>query len=368
MIVRAAVRLLVLARCAVRLPAGVRGAAIVFATVFAAALTGCGGGDGRTTLTVYSPHGRDLLSFYEQGFEAVRPDVDVQFVDMGSQEILDRLRAERANPQADVWFGAPSWMFERATVEGLLAPYTPTWASLVGPEAHDAGNHWWGTYMTPEVIAYTEGAVDSADAPQDWDDVLAPQWNQKVLIRDPVASGSMRAIWGAILLRSMRETGNTAAGWDWLRRLDAQTKEYTLDGSLLVQKLGRREGLISLYNMPDIAIRRLRDSIPIRYLIPKSGTPLLVDAIAIVKDTKRMEAAQAYLEFVTSRDAIVDAMNRFVRIPLRTDIEDSVMPDWLRTARPLLRPLPLDRAVLADSMDVWMKYWDANVRNRGRAR
>lgn len=334
----------------------------------ACAALACSGGDGRTVLTVYSPHGKELLEYYEQGFERANPGIDVQWVDMGSQEVLERIRAERANPQADVWFGAPSEMFERAARDSLLEQYRPTWADLIPPEARDPSDRWYGTYMTPEVIAYNSDAVDSASAPQDWDDVLDPRWNQKIVIRDPVASGSMRAIWGAMLARSIAQTGNTEAGWTWLRRLDAQTKEYTINPALLYQKLGRQEGLISLYNMPDIAMLRLRDSINVKFIIPRSGTPLLVDAIALVKGSEHGDAARAYYEFVTSRDAIRDAVNRFVRIPARADIVDSMLPDWLRSARPLLTPLPIDRRLLADSLDAWMTYWDANVRNRGRAR
>src|SRR5258705_13893644 len=85
-------------------------------------------GDGRSVLTVYSPHGKELLEYYERGFETAHPDVDVQWVDMGSQEVLDRLRAEKANSQADLWFGAPAEIFARAAGEGLLEPYTPPWA------------------------------------------------------------------------------------------------------------------------------------------------------------------------------------------------------------------------------------------------
>src|SRR6476646_7472645 len=95
----------------------------------------CRKGDARTVLTVYSPHGKELLEYYEQGFEAAHPDVDVQWVDMGSQEVLDRLRAEKANPQADVWFGAPAAMFAHAASEGLLVAYTPTWAASVPADA-----------------------------------------------------------------------------------------------------------------------------------------------------------------------------------------------------------------------------------------
>ena len=63
--------------------------------------------DNRTPIVLYSPHGRDQLTLLEKDFERRRPDIDVRWLDMGSQEILDRLRFERVNPQADVWFGGP---------------------------------------------------------------------------------------------------------------------------------------------------------------------------------------------------------------------------------------------------------------------
>ena len=63
--------------------------------------------DTRTPIVLYSPHGRDQLTLLENAFEAKHPDIDVRWLDMGSQEILDRLRFERVNPQADVWFGGP---------------------------------------------------------------------------------------------------------------------------------------------------------------------------------------------------------------------------------------------------------------------
>jgi iron(III) transport system substrate-binding protein len=82
-------------------------------------------------LIVYSPHGPDMLAAFEERFEALHPEVDVQWIDMGSQEVLERLRSERANPQADVWFGAPSQMFQSAAEDGLLEPFEPTWAAGV---------------------------------------------------------------------------------------------------------------------------------------------------------------------------------------------------------------------------------------------
>jgi iron(III) transport system substrate-binding protein len=333
----------------------------------AVVLAGCGGRGG-TVLTVYSPHGKDMLEYYERAFEQAHPGVDVQWVDMGSQEILDRLRAEAANPQADLWFGAPAETFSRGAKEALITPYRPAWASAVPPDARDPRDLWYGTYYTPEVIAYNTQAVSAADAPKDWDDVLNPKWRGKVIIRDPVASGSMRAIFGAIIARSVAQTGSPEAGYEWLRRLDANTKEYTLNPTLLYQKLGRQEGLISLYNMPDIATLRERFNIPVSYVIPSSGTPLLVDAIAIVKGTKRPQLARQYYEFVTTREALLEAARRFRRIPVRSDIPADSLPSWIREALAKIRPMPGSQRMIADSLDAWMTYWDTRIRNSRRGR
>ena len=324
--------------------------------------------DKRTTLTVYSPHGKDLLGYFEESFERANPSIDVQWVDMGSQEVIDRLRAEKANPQADLWFGAPAEIFERAAKEGLLESYTPTWAAAVPDEAKDPQSRWYGTYLTPEVIAFNDQAIPAAEAPRDWDDVLDPKWKGKVVIRDPIASGTMRAIFGAMIAREYARTGSAEAGYEWLRKLDANTKEYVLNPTLLYQKLGRQEGVISLYNMPDIATLKQRLNIPVSYVIPSSGTPMLVDAIALVKGSKKADAAKAYYEFVTTQDALIQSAERYLRIPVRTDLPKDSLPQWLQEANERIKPMPVDRELIAAHLDEWMRYWDANIRNRHRSK
>ena len=339
---------------------------VVACTLAALVVAGaCGGrGDGKTVLTVYSPHGKDLLDHYALGFEKANPGVDVQWLDMGSQDALDRLRGEKENPQADVWFGAPSEIFERAGKEGLLQKYEPTWKSSLAPSAQDENGLWYGTYLTPEVIAYNSDKVDSASAPRDWPDVLDPKWKGHVVIRDPVASGTMRAIFGAILQRSMELTSTTDSGWSFLRQLDANTKEYTINPALLYEKMKRGDGWITLYNMPDIATLEKRTGAPVKYIVPSSGTPLLVDAIAVVKGTKHQDLAQKFIEFVMTPEALKFAADSLQRIPARTDIADSLLPKWIRDARVQIRPMGLDRHLMADSLNSWMQAWDSKVRNR----
>ena len=328
-------------------------------------ITGCFPSDNRTPLVVYSPHGTDLLTEFETRYEQLHKDVDVQWLDMGSQAVLDRLRSEKRNPQADVWWGAPAALFETAASEGLLEKFEPTWAAQLPADARDAEGMWHGTYVTPEVIAFNSEVVRGADIPRDWDAVLDPKWKGKVLIRDPLESGTMRTIFGMIIYRSIRTTGDTAAGFAWLRRLDAQTKEYVLNPTLLYQKLAKQEGLVTLWDMPDIEELKARTKLPIDYVLPTSGTPTPVDAVAVVKDAKNAELARQFVEYVGSTAAITLAARQFLRFPARRDISADSLPERLRAAQQQIRPEVMDWNLIQQKTPEWMRYWDEHVRGRG---
>jgi iron(III) transport system substrate-binding protein len=326
---------------------------------------GCGLDDGRTPLVVYSPHGREILQAFERRFEALHPDVDVQWLDMGSQEVLERLRSERANPQADVWWGGPAPLFEGAAADGLLAPAVPSWAGALEPDAVGRDGMWHGVYVTPMVIMYNTAAVSADEVPRDWDDVLDERWRGRILIRDPLASGTMRTIFGMIVDRSIRETGDTAQGFAWLRRLDGHTKEYVLNPTLLYQKLARGEGDITLWDMPDIDELKARTEYPVDYVFARSGTPLPVDAIAVVAGSRHPEVAAAFVEFVGSQEGVIMAARDHYRMPARQDLPADSLPEALRRARQEIVPEPIDWARFQRDAPGWMRYWDERVRGRG---
>ncbi|MGH7471656.1 MAG: extracellular solute-binding protein [Longimicrobiales bacterium] len=331
----------------------------------AALLSSACSSDGRTPLIIYSPHGRELLLAFEQRFEQAHPTVDVHWLDLGSQAILDRLRSEKANPQADLWWGAPSALFETGAGEALLEAYSPSWANGLSPEARDDQKMWHGTFLTPMVIAYNSQAVDSARAPRDWDDVLKPEWKDRVIIRDPLESGTMRTIFGMIVYRSLRATGDTAAGFNWLRRLDGQTKEYVLNPTLLYQKLARQDGLITLWDMPDLDELVARTNLPIAYLFPSSGTPVPVDAIALVKNAQHGDLARQFIDFIGQDSEALHAARAFFRLPARVDIPADSLPDRLQRARATILVEPMDWNVVQQRTAEWMRHWDEHVRGRG---
>ena len=327
----------------------------------------CGGNTqpGAKRIVIYTPHGKDLLSDFVALYKQANPDVDVQFLDMGSREILERLRAERNRPQADLWWGASHITFQTAAEENLLAPYTPTWANSIAEESRDSEHRWYGTYETPEVIVYNTTSISPSEAPQDWDEVLDPKWRNKILIRNPNPADTMRAIFGAQILRFYKDTGSFDQGYDWLRRLDANVREYTADGTLLMEKLARNEGSISLWNMPDVFLYRDQKGFPqLSHVIPASGTPVITDGIAIVRGAPNEQEAKRFYEFVTTPENLIHAANKYYRFPARTDLDRSKLPAWMR--EPFKR-MPLDWDLLRRESNNWLRYWDTEIKGRSRS-
>jgi iron(III) transport system substrate-binding protein len=333
--------------------------------VVATAAAGACRRDPRTPLVLYSPHGRDLLGLVEKEFERAHPEVDVRWLDMGSQEVYDRLKSEKANPQADVWYGGPGTIFARAVKDGLLAPYRPPWADNVAPESRQKDDLYFGVYRTPAMPVYNSKAISAADAPREWDDLLDPRWKGKILIRDPLASGTMRAVWGYILSKSVRDTGSPDAGFAWLSRLDAQTKEYVFNPILLYEKIVRGEGLITIWDLPDTLLERQRGS-PLQYVFPKSGTPVIDDAVGLVAGCRHPELAKRFIDFVGEKSLQRLAAEKTFRLPARTDLGDE-LPEWAREVEREMVPAAIDWALVEKDGSAWMSTWDRTIRGKGTA-
>ena len=152
----------------------------------------------------------------------------------------------------------------------------------------------------------------------------------------------MRAIFGMILERSIAETGSTDRGFEWLKRLDAQTKEYVINASVLVEKIARREGLVTVWDLPDVLLE-MRRSKDLAYVFPSSGTPVIDDAVGLVRrrETSRGRRRRSSNGSAVPRRSSLAARNAY-RLPARTDLPDGELPAWARDVERKMTPAKMD--------------------------
>ena len=173
----------------------------------------------------------------------------------------------------------------------------------------------------------------------------------------------MRTIFCAMILREMDKTGSPEGGYRWLRGLDANTKDYVPNLTILSQKLARREGWVTLWNMPDIELQRARYDYPPGLRAACRRRTRGHGRHCAVAGSKPHPAAREFYEFVTSRPSLVRAAREFFRIPARNDIPASELPSWIGETP--IPAMPLDRDLLRKHSREWMRYWDEHIRHKG---
>ena len=76
------------------------------------------GGSGK--LIIYTARDQSVVDQVVEMFNEKHPDVEVEVLTMGAQQILERVRGEKANPQADFWWGGTQSALMVAASEDLL--------------------------------------------------------------------------------------------------------------------------------------------------------------------------------------------------------------------------------------------------------
>ena len=313
-------------------------------------------------LVIYTGRDEEMVQGVIDQFNEKYPDIQVEFLTMGAQQILERLRGEKANPQADFWWGGTQSALMVGANEDLLHAWQPSFIDTIDTNYKDKEGRWFGEMLLPEVIMINSDLLTKETGPQDWDDLLDPKWKDQILIRGVLASGTMRTIYSSMIVRQGADTPDK--GYDWLLKLDANTKEYTQDPNALYLKLTRQEGAVSLWNLQDILLKKYTTDYPFDYIYPKSGAPILVDGVAVVNNAKNLENAKLFVEFLFEKDMVTKLANDYYQIPTRSDIDQASMPEWYQELD--LKTFDIDWQLMAEKEAEWMEHWDTNIKGSGK--
>src|SRR5436190_10881728 len=132
-------------------------AAIIIVGCIAAACgtnqDGVGKGDAQN-LIIYTGRDKDEVARVVDLFIQKNPKYKgkVETLTIGAQAALERLKAEKANPQAGFLWGGTQQGLQQAAAEDLLAPSKPMNANLIDATRKDPQGRWYGEMLLPEVI------------------------------------------------------------------------------------------------------------------------------------------------------------------------------------------------------------------------
>jgi iron(III) transport system substrate-binding protein len=325
---------------------------------------GKGASGGAQSLTIYTGRDLTLVKSVIADFTAAKPEYKdkIHVVTIAAQEALDRLRAEKGNPQAGFLWGGTQQALTQAADEGLLEAYTPKTAGNFPATRRDAKKRWWGEVLLAEVIVYNNKLVKKSDAPKDWDDLVSPAWKGKIVIRDVLVSGTMRTIYSSMIYRFFKTDDTPDAGYEFLKKLDANTANYTATPEDMYLKLARGVGEVTVWNLQDVLIQANRNKQPFSFVMPASGAPVLLDGVGIVKGSKSTKAAQDFMDFLFAPETQAKLAKTQFQIPA-VELAADKQPAFLKDLD--IKEMDVDFGVLAKHEEEWMAHWQANIKGKG---
>lgn len=242
-------------------------------------------------------------------FNNLYPEVEVELFRSGTEEVVGKILAENTagDIQADVLLLADHVTFENLKNQDLLESYDSPEKENISEEFIDKDLTYYGTKVMATVIGYNTEAV--TEAPTSWS-VLSEKANETIM-PSPLYSGAAAYNLGIF-------TRNDHFGWDYYKALK-EGKATVVQGNGAALK-GLQAGENNYAMIVDYLVNNAaNEGSPIAIAYPEEGVPVITEPIALVKDAQDEEAAQAFIDFVLSKEGQELAAS-LGYAPIRSDV------------------------------------------------
>lgn len=270
--------------------------------LFLAVALVCLSGAARADLNILCSTDADWCESKAREF-SVLTGIKVNLARKATGEVFAQLKAEAANPKADVWYGGTHDPHLQAANEGLLQPYVSTnmdeqyaWAADL---LSKSGNQVAGIYRITLGFGYNRDllAKRKLAAPACWRDLVKPEYKGDIETSNPATSGTAYTILATLVQLLGEDTA-----FDYLRSLNKNVNRYTTSGTAQRQSVSRGESLIGVTFLDEF-IPELYVNAPIEIVLPCEGTGYSVGAMSIVKGARNLDEAKKFYDWALTADA-----------------------------------------------------------------
>lgn len=265
-------------------------------------------------LIIYSPLNEEIIIPIVKEFQETT-GIQVRYLSAGTVDLLNKLELKGEEPLMDLIWGS-SKEFLESHLE-YFEPYETSHISEINQKFNHKDNYWNGFNLLPIVLMYNKKLISPDEVPKSWESLLEPNWKGRMVYTDPNNSGSSFMILSTLL--SLDSEGKSY-NWDNVEKF-----LYNVDGNIMTKSSEVYNGIASGdfalgLTMEEAAIRLINEGADVEMVYLEEGTPVITDAIALMKDAKNHENATIFIEFVLSDRVQNYMVNYFYLRSIRTDI------------------------------------------------
>ncbi len=254
-------------------------------------------------------HDAALKAFAEYAKEKWNINLKVNAIPAGTPIAYGRIAEWKGKPEVDIFWGGESALFEKLNDEKLhgqkllqkVEISREAWdsipASIGKPKPiplKDRDGYWVGTALEPYGLVYHPKRFQRLGVPEpkDWDDLLNPKLKGEVAQCAPTRSSSSNATYEVMLSMYGEEKG-----WEWLRKLAANTGHFTARSRDVPTVVAKGEFAAGFAVPSYMAFEEKLAGFDLKFVAPKNAfvTP---EPMAILAGARNPKAARAFIEFL----------------------------------------------------------------------
>ena len=282
--------------------------AVSLAGLMLLALTGCGGSgdkkaaapkDGGKKLVMYwgaldDWMAKDIAEFQKE------TGIKVEAVRMSSGETIGRIKAEKANPKASIWFGGPADGQIQAKADGLLEKYVSPNAAKIPDKFKDKDGYWTGVYVGYLGFASNSKLLKEkgVEAPKSWQDLLKPEFKGQIISANPGSSGTAYTMLATLVQLKVEKDGLA-----YMKELNKQMKNYQKSGTAPARLAGQGECMVGISFLHDAIKYREEGMKDLVLTAPSEGTGYEIGAVSLIKGGPDQEAAKKFIDWCLTKKA-----------------------------------------------------------------
>ena len=249
-----------------------------------------------------------------------------------STGLANRLMAEQARPQADVFWSNEPVRTLVLKSRGLLASYRSSSAQGIPPALVDPEGYWTGFSARIRVIAYNTKLVTPEEAPRSIFDLADPKWRGQVAMADPRFGST------SFHVAALYATAGDEKMDDFFRRLKAN-EVRVVDGNSVVRDLvARGDVSVGLTDTDDVNVA-IEDGQPIAMVLPDAtglGVPVMPNMVSLIANGPNPEEGRRLIDYLLSADVERQlAQSEAVQIPLHTGVPGPKNIPAIETFKPM---------------------------------
>ena len=252
-------------------------------------------------LTVYGSCEEPYLAAAAKNFEK-ESGIKVSYLRLSTGEVQAKITEEKGNPSADVWFGGTNDPYNESAKLGLLMAYEAKNAkNLASPMYRDADGYWYGIYKG--ILGFMVNTEElkrlNLEAPKGWDDLLKPEYKDKIWLSNPNTAGTAK-----LVINTLVQLKGHDEAMKYFVELDKNIAQYTKSGSGPSKKVGIGECVIAIGFLHDGITQILDGYDNIALIIPEEGTSFEIGSTAIFEGCAHENAAKLWIEYALSPDCV----------------------------------------------------------------